>query len=46
MLVPNRLMLVCAVLYLLPANLSRAEDTKAPIRGETTRRMGAYRFVG
>ena len=37
-------MLVCAGLLLLPANLSRAEDIKAPIRGLVS--MGAYRFVG
>ena len=37
-------MLACAVLLLLPVNLSRAEDIKAPIRGLIS--MGAYRFVG
>lgn len=44
MRVPHRLMLVCAVLALLPLNLARAEDIKAPIRGLVS--MGAYRFVG
>jgi hypothetical protein len=44
MRVGNRLMLVCAALSVLPLNLSRAEDIKAPIRGLVS--MGAYRFVG
>lgn len=44
MRVPNRLMLACAALCLLPVSLSRAEDIKAPIRGLVS--MGAYRFVG
>ena len=44
MRVRGRLMLACAVLCLLPLNLSRAEDIKAPIRGLVS--MGAYRFVG
>src|SRR3977135_3046549 len=42
--VPDRLKLACAVLLLLPAKLSHAEDIKAPIRGLVS--MGAYRFVG
>jgi hypothetical protein len=44
MRVRGRFMLACAVLCLLPLNLSRAEDIKAPIRGLVS--MGAYRFVG
>jgi hypothetical protein len=40
----HRLMLACTLLLLLPANLSRAEDIKVPIRGLIS--MGAYRFVG
>jgi hypothetical protein len=40
----HRLMLACARQFLLSANLSRAEDIKAPIRGLVS--MGAYRFVG
>jgi hypothetical protein len=44
MRVPTRLMFACAALCLLPVNLSRAQDIKAPIRGLVS--MGAYRFVG
>jgi hypothetical protein len=39
-----RLMLAGTVLFLIPGNLSRAEDIKVPIRGLVS--MGAYRFVG